>query len=102
MSEEPVNVETPVVKEKKKKGETICIGLDVGTMNLVCARSDRPDIGITRNVFLPINEEDRDLITELSNVSYVESGEGELFIIGSDAFNFANVISREVSRPMER
>ena len=104
--EETVKVETPVQpkekKKEKKKGETICIGLDVGTMNLVCARSDSDKVKLTRNVFLPINEDDRDLITELSNVSYVESGDGELFIIGSDAFNFANVISKEVSRPMER
>lgn len=87
---------------EKKKGDTICIGLDVGTMNLVCARSDREDIKITRNVFLPVSDDDRDQITELTNVSYVESEDGDLFIIGSDAFNFANVISREVSRPMER
>ena len=106
MSEESVNatepVEPVVVKEKKKKDPTVCIGLDVGTMNLVCARSDQDEVRITRNVFLPISEEDRDLITEMSNVSYVESSDGDLFIIGSDAFNFANVISREVSRPMER
>ena len=87
-------------KNKKEKG-TVCIGLDVGTMNIVCARSDSDEVKITRNVFMNIDPEEVQ-ISELSGISYVEGEDGELFIIGSDAFKFANIFGQEVSRPMER
>ena len=92
-----------VVKEKSKKavGDTLCIGLDVGTMHLVCARSDSNDIKMTRNVFLPLDSDDIQ-ISELSEISYVESEDNELFIIGSDAFRYANIFGQQVSRPMEK
>jgi len=87
--------------EKKKTGNVICVGLDCGTMHLCSARSDSDQIKITRNVFLPVDKDDIG-ITELSNVSYVESDDGDLFIVGSDAFEFANLFGQEVSRPMEK
>jgi intein/homing endonuclease len=89
--------ETP---KKKKQTSTLCIGLDVGTMHLCCARSDQDKVNITRNVFLPIDKEEISL-SQLSDISYVESDDGELFIIGSDAFNFANIFGQKVARPME-
>lgn len=88
-------------KTDEKKGNVICVGLDCGTMNLCCARSDSDKIKITRNVFLPVDKDDVG-ITELSRVSYVESTDGDLFIVGSDAFEFANLFGQEVSRPMEK
>ncbi len=86
--------------ESKKKGETVCIGLDAGTMHLVCARSDKSDVNITRNVFLPLDIDNE--IPELSDIGYVRSDDGELFILGSDAFKYANIFGKEVSRPMEK
>ena len=88
------------VKEEKK-GNIVSVGLDVGTMHLCCARSDSKDLKITRNVFLPVEKDDVS-INQLSNISYVESTDGETFIIGSDAFEFANIFGKEVSRPMEK
>jgi len=70
-------------------------------MNIVCARSDSDEVRITRNVFMNIDP-DEVQISELSGISYVEGEDGELFIIGSDAFKFANIFGQEVSRPMER
>jgi len=90
-----------VKEEKKKKNRPICIGLDVGTMHLCCARSDSEDVKITRNVFLPLDKDDIQ-ITELSEISYVESVDGDLFIVGSDAFKYANIFGQTISRPMER
>jgi hypothetical protein len=87
--------------EKKEKPNVVSIGLDCGTMHLVCAKSNEDDIGITRNVFLKVDKDDVSL-SQLSNISYVESDEGEMFIIGSDAFEFANIFGQEVSRPMEK
>lgn len=83
------------------KNNKVAIGLDIGTMNLCCARSDSKDTRLTRNVFLKLDPEEID-ISELSDISYVESNDGnELYIVGSDAFKFANIFSKTVSRPME-
>jgi hypothetical protein len=86
---------------KTKKSNIVSIGLDCGTMHLVCARSDNDDIKITRNVFLKVDKDNVSL-SELSNISYVEGEDGDLFIIGSDAFDFANIFGQQVSRPMEK
>ena len=55
MTEELVNLELGEVKINSK---TLCIGCDVGTMNLCAARSDNTDIKIMRNVFLEINKDE--------------------------------------------
>lgn len=86
---------------KKEKSNIVSIGLDIGTMHLVCSRSDLPDARITRNVFLKVDKDNISL-SQLSNISYVEGQDGELFIIGSDAFEFANIFGAPVSRPMEK
>jgi hypothetical protein len=86
---------------KEKKSNVVCVGLDCGTMHLVAARSDSNDVKITRNVFLPVNK-DEISVTKLSQINYVEGSDGELFIIGSDAFEFANLFGQPVSRPMEK
>ena len=93
-------VKEPEVKKAKKADPNICIGLDCGTMHLVCARSDSDEVKVTRNVFLPVDKDDISL-TKLSDISYVKGEDDELFIIGSDAFEFANLFGQSVSRPME-
>jgi len=94
-------VQEPVKSKKKKEDNVVCVGLDCGTMHLVCARSDIGDVKVTRNVFLKVEKEDVN-ITKLSDISHVEGEDGELFIIGSDAFEFANLFGQPVSRPMEK
>ena len=96
VEETPKEAKTEVLKPKN-----LCIGLDCGTMNLCCSRSDSPDVKITRNVFLQVNKDEVQL-SELTDISYVQSDEGEIFIIGEDAFKFANIFGKEVSRPMEK
>ncbi len=88
-------------KQKKKDKNTVCIGLDIGTMHMVAARSDTNEVKVTRNVFLPVDKEEID-ITNLAKINYVEGPDNELFIIGSDAFEFANLFGQPVSRPMEK
>ena len=82
-----------------EKSKVSCIGLDVGTMNIVCARSDSDDIRMTRNVFLEVDKDD---IPDIADISYVESSEGETYVIGSHAFELANMLGQKVSRPMEK
>jgi len=81
--------------------EKIACGIDVGTMNLCCARSDSTIVKTTRNVFLELDPEEVEM-SALTNVAFVKNEEdNKLFIVGSDAFTFANIFSQKVSRPME-
>jgi len=90
------------MSNKEKKENLVCIGLDVGTMNLVCSRSDSKEIKMMRNVFLPV-EKEMVSISELTNINYVQAPDSsDLFIIGEDAFRFANLFGKEVSRPMHK
>jgi actin-like ATPase involved in cell morphogenesis len=79
--------------------KVVCVGLDVGTMNLVCSRSDTDDVRITRNVFLEVDKDD---IPEMADISYIESDEGDAYVIGTHAFELANMLGQKVSRPMEK
>jgi hypothetical protein len=88
-------------KNKSKGDPVICIGADIGTMHLVVARSDMDDIKMTRNVFMKLDSDDVQ-ISELSEISYVKGDDNDLFIVGSDAFRYANIFGQKVSRPMEK
>jgi len=89
------------MREKKEIEKNIlCLGCDIGTMHICCARSDSDKINTTRNVFLPLDNDNIN-ISDLSDLSYVRSEDDELYVIGSDAFKFANIFGKEVSRPME-
>lgn len=89
------------IEQKEKKNHIVSVGLDIGTMNICCSRSDSDDVKITRNVFLKVDK-DNLVLNDLSDISYVENNEGDIFIIGQDAFSFANIFGAEVSRPMEK
>lgn len=96
-----MNSENQTTETKVEIKKPICIGLDVGTMNLVCTRSDTNETKITRNVFLPVTADEIGM-SDLSELSYIENEDGDLFIIGEDAFKFSNIFGQEVHRPMKR
>ncbi len=88
-------------KLEMKSNPIISLGIDIGTMNIVCSRSDNIDnVKITRNVFLKVDKENI-AINEMSNINYIDSDD-DVFIIGDDAFQFANIFGTPVSRPMEK
>jgi len=102
MSEDKIeDVKVEEQPKKNKNRNIVSVGLDCGTMHLVAARSDTNDVKVTRNVFLPVDKEEID-ITKLSQINYVKGTDNELYIIGSDAFEFANLFGQAVSRPMEK
>jgi len=88
-----------IEKETNKKSKILCIGVDIGTGTLQAARSDQSNINITRNAFLELNKDDV-TTSDLSDITYVEN-DGQIFIIGDDAFRLSNIFSKEVQRPME-
>jgi hypothetical protein len=78
------------------------VSLDVGTMNLVASRmsSDSVVTRSVRNMYLPI-EKNAVNMADFTQLDYVESDD-EIFIIGEDAFKFANIFGKKVKRPMEK
>jgi len=78
------------------------VGVDCGTMNIVSARQKDGDIETIsmRNVYLPIDKMDLGS-TDLTQMSYVETDD-TIFIIGEDAYRYANIFGTPVKRPMSK
>jgi len=77
-------------------------GLDIGTMNIICAEKDREDIVFTqqRNAFMKLDSSDlTKTMLDTSKVLYVEK-EGDISLLGEDAFKFATIFEKEARRPM--
>lgn len=77
------------------------VGCDLGTMNIVAARRDTNRQVVTkriRDAFLDLPAEHKRML-RLSNVNYVEKG-GDIIIVGDAAYDMANVLGKEVRRPL--
>ncbi len=77
-------------------------GLDIGTMNIICAEKDGDDVVFMkqRNAFM--NLESSDLtknMLDTSKVLYIEENDG-ISLLGEDAFRFATIFEKEARRPM--
>lgn len=80
---------------------TDIVGLDIGTMNIVVARQNKNNeinTASLRNMFLTV---DKEILGgfDYKNISHAII-ENDLYILSDDAYNFANIFSKEVSRPM--
>lgn len=87
-----------VNKSEKRK----IVAVDIGTMNLCSSQKNdvgEVEIASIRNCYLPIGKEHMS-VAELSNIEYVES-EDNIFVIGENAFQFANIFGQPVKRPMQ-
>ena len=77
-------------------------GLDIGTMNIICAEKDRDDIVFTqqRNAFMDLDSNDLTKnMLDTSKVLYIEKENG-ISLLGEDAFKFATIFEKEARRPM--
>ena len=76
------------------------VGLDVGTMNLVAARFDGPNVTTKRmrDAFLDLPTTAQKVL-KLSKASYVERGD-EILRLGDQALELASVFGREARRPL--
>ena len=77
-------------------------GLDIGTMNIICAEKDREDIVFTqqRNAFMELDSNDlTKTMLDISKVLYIERKDG-ISLLGEDAFKFATIFEKEARRPM--
>jgi actin-like ATPase involved in cell morphogenesis len=84
----------------------MAIGLDIGTCYIVCAiqKKNSSDIEIKsiRNVFLDIEADPPVLnMLKMSNISYIQEKDN-VYIIGEPALNIANLLKKEVKRPLSQ
>jgi hypothetical protein len=80
-------------------------GLDVGTMNIICAEKGKGDsisFAQQRNAFLEM--EAGDLAQNMLNsakILYTQKGD-IINVLGEDAFKFSNVFNKPIRRPMKQ
>jgi len=79
-------------------------GLDIGTMNIICAEKEGEDVVFMqqRNAFMELESSDlTKTMLDTSKVLYVEEDSG-ISLLGEDAFRFATIFEKEAKRPMKR
>jgi actin-like ATPase involved in cell morphogenesis len=89
-------------KNKKDGDVKMAKGLDIGTMNIVCAETDKEDIIFTqqRNAFMDLESSDLTKnMLDTSKVLYIQNENG-ISLLGEDAFKFATIFEKEARRPM--
>ncbi|MBF0161282.1 MAG: hypothetical protein HQL88_03250 [Magnetococcales bacterium] len=85
------------------EGQKVHVGLDVGTMNLVCAsinQTGKVDVSTLRNVFLTVDKTDLGEM-DLSKISHARIDDS-VFILANDAYNFANIFGYRINRSMQK
>ncbi len=78
-------------------------GLDVGTMNIVSARQEGNDTVFVqqRNSFVEIDYSDMaERMLSRSEVLHIRKDD-DVYVVGDDALNFANIFNQETRRPMQ-
>lgn len=86
--------------EKKFK---LGVGTDIGTMNLVAARSEESGDVVHRRIrdaFLDLEPEAKRSL-KMSKVNYIERDDA-LIVLGDSAITMANLFKREARRPLSR
>ena len=79
-------------------------GIDIGTMNIVCARrtgKDKVETSRVRDAFLDLDPEAKRML-KLSGVNFIDRGEDGIIIVGDAALEMANVFGREARRPLSQ
>jgi len=92
------------MKNEAKPGNTLGIGLDIGTMNIVSARTKENGVVTkrVRDAFLDLDPDAKRSL-KMSKVDYVErESDNVLLVLGDSALTMANLFKREARRPLSR
>ena len=79
-------------------------GLDVGTMNILSAKQERDETVFVqqRNSFVEIEYSDMaEQMLSRSEVLHIRKDD-QVYVLGDDALNFANIFNQETRRPMSQ
>jgi hypothetical protein len=82
--------------------EKLGAALDIGTMNIVCARSagkKKIETCRVRDAFLDLDSAAKKML-KLSGVNFIDRGEDGIIVVGDAAMEMANVFGREARRPL--
>lgn len=81
--------------------QTLGVGIDMGTMNIVAARRTHEGVVTNRirDAFLDLPAEHRKML-KLSGVNYIQKDD-DLVVVGDAAYDMANMMSKEVRRPLQ-
>ena len=82
---------------------TLGVGLDVGTMNLVSARRKGNSVETSRirDAFLDLDAGAKKML-KLSGVQFIDHGDDGIIVVGDAAMEMANVFGREARRPLSQ
>jgi len=78
-------------------------GLDIGTMNIISAQQDGAETVFRqqRNTFVELEYSDMaEQMLSRSEVLHIKRGD-EVYVVGDDALDFANIFNSETRRPMQ-
>lgn len=79
-------------------------GLDIGTMNIICAEKEGNDVVFMkqRNAFMNLDSTDLTKnMLDTTKVLYIQDKDG-ISLLGEDAFKFATIFEKETRRPMSQ
>jgi len=79
------------------------VGLDIGTMNIVCAKTagkNKVETSRVRDAFLDLDSGAKKML-KLSGVNYIDQDDG-IIVVGDAAMEMANVFGREARRPLSQ
>jgi len=84
-----------------ENGNAPGVGIDCGTMNFVAARRSGKKVGYSRirDAFVDLPMEHKRML-KLSNTAFAEM-EGRLIVVGDDALSTANLLNKEIRRPLQ-
>jgi hypothetical protein len=88
----------------KTEADNLGRGLDVGTMNIVCAHRTGPnkvETSRVRDAFLDLSPDAKKML-KLSGVNFIDHGEEGIIVVGDKAMEMANVFGREARRPLSQ
>ncbi len=100
---EPQAPAEPPISKEAQTGRHLGLGLDVGTVNLVCAEEGSDStltIRAQRNAFIDVKSDPytKNMLTKLG-VHYVVSHDS-VTVLGDPSFELAGIFNRELRRPM--
>jgi very-short-patch-repair endonuclease len=86
-----------------KNKQSLGIGLDPGTMNVVSARKsgDQVTTARMRDAFIDLEAGAKKML-KLSGVDFIDHGDDGIVVIGDAALEMATVFGRELRRPLSR
>ena len=79
-------------------------GIDIGTMNIVCARrtgADKVETSRVRDAFLDLEAGAKKML-KLSGVNFIDRKDDGIIVVGDAALELANVFGREARRPLSK